>query len=300
MSEQAEVTITLDSTTDTYLYLLAGADRNGRVLHENDDHATLVNTENCTDASGLEQYDSCITASLGAGDYTIEATTFDPNMEGAFELTVIFSGTVAPPPPPEPTPPPSPTDLEAAVCNEDDIANANLSGFVLDDTNSFRSADPGYWGVIGWHNTSWVNGVVAAIACGAIQYDSIANARWDSLNYSTAMQQLGSIFEVLDHEQVFPSYVGDDMLAFRYRYEVEGDSGALEFTATSIRFLNADSITVSSVTYYLIDTHDYAPLGDVEAIAASVADRIGVDSAQSQIQSAQSSNRAAELFGFIE
>ena len=295
LSEQAEVTITLESSADTYLYLLAGADRDGRVSHENDDHATLVNTEACADASGLEQYDSCITASLGAGDHTIEATTFDPDTEGTFELTVIFSGTVAPPPGPTP-----PSTLEAAVCNEDDIANANLSGFLLDDTNSFRSADPGYWGVIGWHSTSWINGVVAAIACGAIQYDSIENARWNSLNYSTAMQQLGSIFEVLDHEQVFPSYIGDDMLAFRYRYEVDSDSDALEFTATEIRFLNADSIIVSSVTYYLLDTHDYAPLDDVEAIADSVADRIGIDSAQSQIQNAQSSNRAAELFGFID
>ncbi|MYC06612.1 MAG: ABC transporter substrate-binding protein [Chloroflexi bacterium] len=288
LSEQAEVTITLESSADTYLYLLAGADRDGRVSHENDDHATLVNTEACADASCLEQYDSCITASLGAGDHTIEATTFDPNTEGTFELTVIFSGTVAPPPRPTP-----PSTLEAAVCNEDDIANANLSGFLLVDANSFRSADPGYWGVIGWHSTSWINGVVAAIACGAIQYDSIENARWNSLNYSTAMQQLGSNFEVLDHEQVFPSYIGDDMLAFRYRYEVESDSDALEFTATEVRFLNADSIIVSSVTYYLLDTHDYAPIDDVEAIADSVADRIGIGSAQS-------SNRAAELFGFID
>ncbi|MCY3638992.1 MAG: hypothetical protein OXG80_07845, partial [Chloroflexi bacterium] len=97
-----------------------------------------------------------------------------------------------------------------------------------------------------------------------------------------------------------PSYSGDDMLAFRYRYEVESDSDALEFTATEVKFLNADSIIVSSVTYYLLDTHDYAPIDDVEAIADSVADRIGIGSAQSQIQSAQSSNRAAELFGFID
>ena len=293
LNQTSNVTITLDSDADTYLYLLNGSGRDGTVALENDDHGILTNTEACADASGLSPTDSCIIASLAAGDYTIEATTYYSNTEGAFELTVTIGGTVAPPPPP--------SNLEAAACNEDDLASASLSDFVLDDTDSSRPDDPGYWGVIGWHTASWTDGVVAAIACGAIQYNSIENARWDSLNYSTAMQHIGTFVEVSRHEQVFPSYIGDDMLAFRYQYEVEDETSTLDVTAVQIRFLNADSITISWVTYYLLDTDAYAPLGDVQAIVSGVAARIfGTGSAHSQSQSAQNSNRVHELFGFIE
>ena len=55
LSEQSDVTVTLASTdADTYLYLLSGAGRDGAALHENDDHATLINTEACADASRLD------------------------------------------------------------------------------------------------------------------------------------------------------------------------------------------------------------------------------------------------------
>lgn len=82
------ITLTSEEVDDTYLYLLTGAGRNGAVVAENDDYATLLNTETCSDASGLGEYDACITASLQPGEYTIEATTYYADRDGKFTLTV--------------------------------------------------------------------------------------------------------------------------------------------------------------------------------------------------------------------
>ena len=62
LTEQSDVTITLESETDPYLFLLDG---DGDVVTENDDIDT--SGENCS---------SRIEMTLDAGDYTIEATTF--------------------------------------------------------------------------------------------------------------------------------------------------------------------------------------------------------------------------------
>ena len=85
-----------EEVDDTYLYLLAGAGRKGVVVAENDDYATLVNTETCEDASGLGEYDACITAPLQPGKYTIEATTYKVDTSGDFTLTI--ADVAAPPP----------------------------------------------------------------------------------------------------------------------------------------------------------------------------------------------------------
>ena len=82
------VTIMLTSSADPFLYLLEGTGRTGAVAHRNDDHATLVNTESCADVSELDNTDSCITASLAAGDYTIEATTYASGVTDRFALTM--------------------------------------------------------------------------------------------------------------------------------------------------------------------------------------------------------------------
>ncbi len=88
LSQTSEVTITLDSSVDTVLYLLSGVGRDGEQEAVNDDHGTLVNTDPCADNSNLGQFDSCITKSLAAGSYTIEATTYDEGETGDFMLTV--------------------------------------------------------------------------------------------------------------------------------------------------------------------------------------------------------------------
>ena len=85
LSRQTEVEINLTSTQDTFLYLLRGADANGTVVTDNDD-VVSGNTN------------SRITETLAAGTYTIEATTYGEGVTGDFTLSIVPSGTTAPPP----------------------------------------------------------------------------------------------------------------------------------------------------------------------------------------------------------
>ena len=90
VAQASEVTITLESEVDTYLYLRTGQDRSGEPLHENDDLAS-GNTN------------SRIQETLEAGAYTIEATTYNAGSTGSFTLTVSgLGGTNAPLPSPRP------------------------------------------------------------------------------------------------------------------------------------------------------------------------------------------------------
>ena len=85
--QESEVTITLESgEADTYLYLREGQARSGDFLHQNDD-LEAGNTN------------SRVTATLEAGDYTVEATTYDAGETGSFTLTVAGLGTAAGPMP---------------------------------------------------------------------------------------------------------------------------------------------------------------------------------------------------------
>ena len=77
MSQESEVTITLESSEDTYLFLLRGADRNGEKAAENDDID-----------SDAQNYNSRIVQTLAAGEYTIVATTYNLATTGDFTLTV--------------------------------------------------------------------------------------------------------------------------------------------------------------------------------------------------------------------
>ena len=99
------MTITAESGVDTYLYLREGDGRDGTVLHENDDHDT-------SEFSLASSTDSGISASLSAGSYTIEVTTYDAEETGEFTLTIgglPAAVTLTPTPEPTPTPTPSPT-----------------------------------------------------------------------------------------------------------------------------------------------------------------------------------------------
>ena len=85
LSEPTDVTIALESEeegNDTYLFLLGGRGEDGSVVRENDDHEI-----DCTIILDGDT-DSCIAASLEAGSYTAEATTYDPGVTGGFTLTV--------------------------------------------------------------------------------------------------------------------------------------------------------------------------------------------------------------------
>ena len=76
LGEPSTVTVELQSSTDTYMYLMQGKGKTGTILHYNDDITRNENTN------------SRISESLSAGDYTIEATTYDVEITGSFTLTV--------------------------------------------------------------------------------------------------------------------------------------------------------------------------------------------------------------------
>ena len=84
LGESSDVTIDLESDADTYLYLRAGEAKSGDYLHENDD----------VESGNLN---SQIAATLGAGTYTIEATTYAEGETGSFTLTVSGLGADAMP-----------------------------------------------------------------------------------------------------------------------------------------------------------------------------------------------------------
>ena len=100
LDQQSEVTIKLESSEDTYLFLLRGAGRDGAKLCENDDYGSRVAGDQCDiiDFALDSTRDSGIVANLDAGDYTIEATTYNANTTGNFTLTVsgIDGGTQPP------------------------------------------------------------------------------------------------------------------------------------------------------------------------------------------------------------
>ena len=76
LSAPSAVTMELKSSTDTYMYLMSGKGKTGTIEYYNDDIVVNENTN------------SRISESLPAGDYTIEATTYDIETTGSFTLTV--------------------------------------------------------------------------------------------------------------------------------------------------------------------------------------------------------------------
>ena len=73
LNEEADVTITLESNPDAYLYLLEGDGQRGYVLFEDDD---------------TEGTNPRIRTTLQAGRYTVEATTYDIGATGDFRIGV--------------------------------------------------------------------------------------------------------------------------------------------------------------------------------------------------------------------
>ena len=76
LDTESDITITLSSDKDAFLYLRAGISTDGAALHENDDYNYPAST------------DSRIEETLEAGTYTIEATTYAAGVTGDFILTV--------------------------------------------------------------------------------------------------------------------------------------------------------------------------------------------------------------------
>ena len=87
LDEASDVTIMLQSEEDTFLYLLDGHGTSGSVNVKNDD-IDNDNRNSRIEATGL-----------AAGDYTIEATTYDVETGGAFTLSVEIDDVTTVPPP---------------------------------------------------------------------------------------------------------------------------------------------------------------------------------------------------------
>ena len=81
LNELRDVTITLQSALDTYLYVREGEGTGGHIVHQDDDDDHSVFTLASSTDSGISE-------SLGSGTYTIEATTFHPGQSGPFTLDV--------------------------------------------------------------------------------------------------------------------------------------------------------------------------------------------------------------------
>ena len=302
LTESAEVTVTLESTTDPYLYLREGVGREGSVLCENDDYGSSVTGLSCSGiSSSLDTTtDSGLVASLAEGSYTIEATTYDAAATGDFTITLTTGAATTQPTPspiPSPTPVPLPPDYDIKdyACTEDDLAD--LEGYSFEAENGPNVYDEGgYSGLIGRYWNSWVNEEADAfIFCSVEQYDSIENARWSSLNYSRIILRYGAISRILSHSlapHVSP-YVGDDMLALWLSFEYEGEDDF--YTAAEVRFLDSSTLTTSRVFYYFRNSEEYPKLSQAAGIARKIESRVfPTEEDESESQRTQSSYGAQE------
>ena len=308
LSEATEVTITLESPADPYLYLREGTALDGTVLCENDDYGSTVTGIRCSSiASSLDSsMDSGMVASLPKGAYTIEATTYGAGATGDFTLTMhIGDGSTQPTPSPTPGPSPIPTPaplppdyrIEDHACNEDDIAH--LDDFeILGVLGPDISDDPGYSGINATFTTRWssqVNGDL--ITCTAVQFNNVNNARWTELDYSRQLQRIGHANDIQNHEISFIPWIGDDLLAYRLQYRADNAS----HTSATVVFLDAASITVSRVVYLSRNSDEYPDIAKPESVALNIAARIFEPGHAVPVgQGAASLHSLLEAYGLLE
>ncbi len=76
LATRSNVSITLSAANSTYLYLLSGAGTGGNIAHQAGATPSPTNT---------------LTATLQPGSYTIEATTYNPNVTGDFTLQLAIT-----------------------------------------------------------------------------------------------------------------------------------------------------------------------------------------------------------------
>ncbi len=260
------VDVMLESATNTYLYLRSGHGPDGAIVADNDDIVENSNTN------------SEISRELAAGDYTIEATTYNPNEGGDFTLTVQMEGTVTPTPTPSatptpiPTPTPPATDIKEAACHADDLSH-------LGDYESVIALGP-------FTYRSNYNGIVqeylirleattsdVAVVCIATKYDGVDNARWHGLNYSTTLNEFGVIVDgnINDHEQAFiANQIGHDMLGVHVDYLSSGEERKL----TDVRFIDARNLTVTLVRFIHPGADEYPDIEGPAGVARAIANRL--------------------------
>ena len=97
----SDVTVSLTSEHNPYLYLLAGMGRDGAALHSNNNISA-------------NDFNSRIEAALPPGNYTIESTTYAVGISGNFTLAFDAVATAAPVSSLTPTLTPTPTSVSGA------------------------------------------------------------------------------------------------------------------------------------------------------------------------------------------
>ena len=130
LAAETEVTIDLVSETDAFLFLLRGIAKTGNVLHRNDDY---------------QAYNSRISETLSAGDYTIEATTYSRQASGTFTLTAEGIGSATVPtstPPATATPTPLATATSTPPATATPGSNLTLPALHLTDSGGSSPSAP--------------------------------------------------------------------------------------------------------------------------------------------------------------
>ena len=261
LADSSAMTFRMESAIDTYLYILEGAGRDGRVLHENDDIVS-GNTN------------SLIQETLSAGAYTIEATTYEAGATGDFTMAV--SGLAAardPTPTPEPTATPAPgaqSALEKYGCTADDLEG--LTGYIVQSVaEPVITGNPEQYGIAETYSITWASeDGRTQIDCRAVRYDSQKSARWAGMNYSTALQLLSGSIDVVDHTQVFMSPIGDESMAYRLNYHQNNELHSL----VAVKFLDAANLVVVQVTQRYIGRDEYTSTEEPEGVVRRIWEKV--------------------------
>ena len=262
VAESTDVTISLASEVDAYLFVLEEIGTNGAIIHENDDiERSNTNSE--------------IQETLSAGAYTIEATTYEAGATGQF--TLMISGLTEdgePEPEPTATPSPAPAPIRGITeygCTADDLEG--LTGYTQRSAESVAAPDyPDHYGIEETHLVLWENEDTAAVVeCQAVRYDSLKNARWTGLNYPTLLDRLSRGWIISEHAQLFASTKGDGGLAYRLQYSDRND---IATSSTSVKFMDAANLVVVQVSKRRLSSVEGADIDDVDGVAQSIWERV--------------------------
>ena len=167
-------------------------------------------------------------------------------------------------------------DITAAACQSQDLAG--LGNYALYDTYGPEYYNPpASDGTVAYYWNRWRdadNPSAPLIVCVGAQYDTVRSARWDTLDYSNAIQSyaLLSAGEVAEHRQMFlyGDLPGDGALALQLRLLYDGSA----FNYSEVRFIDAGRRLGSAVAFVLQDGAAYPPIADAETAARRIAARL--------------------------
>ena len=233
--------------------------------------------------SQLTQLTSLEVFAFGNGDAGLCAPTdsaFQNWLQGISNQDIAAGVTPLGPDCTDSTEVPMPGGITEYACNANDLAN--IGTFTLDSERGPETYAAGYYGITGFYRATWDDSQTGLRAvCFATQYDSVQNARWHGLSYSSVTQRMGATAGVnlIAHRQAFPSpTIGDEMLALHAEYQIDGNPSRL----SEVRFIDATTNTVSSVRFIVREADDYPDIEDVAGVARNIEARALPDDSQNQ------------------